>query len=64
MKWRIVFRQEQRNCCPPGQYWIVRQEVVEADSAELAQAELIRSWRYNHGITIKTVERIEDEQGE
>ena len=30
ISWSVTFRQEQRNCCPPGKYWIVRKEVVEA----------------------------------
>jgi hypothetical protein len=64
MKWLVVFRQEQRNCCPPGKYWIERQESIEASSADQAREDLMKAWRYNHAITIKTVERIDNEQGE
>ncbi len=63
MKWSVAFRQEQRNCCPPREFWIVRKEVVEAPSAESAEAEVKRRWRYNHSIEIQSVTRIEDEQG-
>ncbi len=63
MKWSVSFRQEQRNCCPPRTFWIVRKEVVEASSADLAEAEVKRRWRYNHSIDIQQTVRIEDEQG-
>lgn len=62
MKWRVTFRQEQHNCCPPGKYWIVRHEVIEAPSAEQAEKEVKQGWRYNHRIVIKDVIRIDDEQ--
>ena len=61
ISWSVTFRQEQRNCCPPGKYWIVRKEVVEASSAEAAEAEVRKRWRYNHSIDIKDIIRIEDE---
>ena len=59
IKWSVTFRQEQRNCCPPGWYWIVRNEVVEAPSAEEAGVEVQRRWRYNHSIDIKDITRVE-----
>ncbi len=62
MKWLVTFRQEQRNCCPPGKYWIARKEVVEASSAEQAKQQVENGWRYNHCIVIKDVTRIDDEQ--
>lgn len=61
MKWSVTFRQEQRNCCPPGKYWIVRKELIEAPSAEEAGAEVQKRWRYNHSIEIKDITRVEDE---
>ena len=63
MQWQVTFRQQQKNCCPPGKYWIVRNEVVEAESAESAEQQVVNSWRYNHSIEIKNVLRIDDEQG-
>ena len=62
MKWSVTFRQEQYNCRPPGQYWIVRNELVEAPSAEQAEVEVKKAWRYNHRIEIKEVIRIDNEQ--
>jgi hypothetical protein len=41
----------------------VRREVVEADSAEAAGAEVKKRWRYNHSIDIKDITRIDNEQG-
>jgi hypothetical protein len=63
ISWTVSFRQEQRNCCPPRKYWIVRKEVVEAPSADLAEAEVKRRWRYNHSIEIQSITRTNDEQG-
>ena len=62
MKYQVRFRQQQQNCCPPKKYWLVRTEVVEADSPEQAQQQVEHAWRYNHAIEIKTVEEINDEQ--
>ncbi len=62
MKWRVTFAQEQRNCCPPGKYWIVRTQTVEADSQDQAVQEIENAWRYNHKIMIKRVEEYKDEK--
>lgn len=62
MKWQVRFRQKQPVCCPPSDYWIVRTEVVTADSSEQAAQQVLRAWRYNHTIEIKTVEEINDDQ--
>ena len=58
MRWKITFRQEQKNCCPPGKYWLVRHQEIEADSEEQAVEKLKHEWRYNHKIEIKQVTRI------
>jgi hypothetical protein len=60
MKWTVTFSQEQRNCCPPSKYQIVRTTVVDADTAEQAQQEVLKSWQYNRKITIKSVEEYKD----
>ena len=61
MKWRVRFRQKQKVCCPPKDYWLVRSEIVEADGEQQAREKLQHSWRYNHEIEIKTVEEIKDD---
>lgn len=58
MHWLITFRQAQKNCCPPGKYWIVRQAEIQADNEEQAVETLKHQWRYNHQIEIKKIERI------
>lgn len=60
MKWQVTFRQAQKNCCPPKEYWIVRTEIVETNSAEQAEQQIIHAWRYNHKIEIKSVKEIKD----
>lgn len=60
MKWLVKFSQEQRNCCPPSSYQIVRTTVVDADTAEQAQQEVLKNWQYNRKITIKSVEEYKD----
>lgn len=60
MKWSVTFSQEQRNCCPPSVYQIVRTTVVDADTAEQAQQEVLKNWQYNRKITIKSVEEYKD----
>lgn len=62
MKWRVRFRQEQQNCCPPGKYWLVRTSEVEADSEEEAKKQVMHGWRYNHKIEIKSVERVSNDK--
>ena len=61
MKWLVRFNQEQHNCCPPGAYQIARNVVVEADTAEQAQQQVLTEWRYNHRIKIKSVEEYKDD---
>jgi len=61
MKWLVRFNQEQRNCCPPSAYQIARNVVVEADTAEQAQQQVLTEWRYNHKIKIKNVEEYKDD---
>ena len=61
MKWLVRFNQEQRNCCPPGAYQRARQVVVEADTAEQAQQQVLTEWRYNHKIKIKDVVELKED---
>ena len=61
MKWLVRFHQQQHNCCPPGKYWIARTAVVDSDSAEQAQQEVLTAWRYNHKIEIKDVVELKDD---
>jgi hypothetical protein len=56
MKWLITFRQAQKNCCPPGKYWVVRKAEIEADTQEQAVEKLKHEWRYNHEIEIKRID--------
>jgi len=62
MLYQVRFRQRQRNCCPPGEYWVVRTETVEADTADSAEQQVKRGWRFNHEIEIKSVKEIKDDQ--
>ncbi len=62
MLYQVRFRQRQLNCCPPKEYWVVRSETVEAESAEAAGLAVQHAWRYNHAIEIKTIKEINDEQ--
>ena len=58
MKWRVTFRQKQTHCCPPGEYWLVRDSDVEADSSEEAEQKVKNIWRHSRPIEIKTVREI------
>jgi len=55
MKWRVTFRQRRTNCCPPGEYWVVRHSVIEAESRDHAQQMIREIWRNAGDIEIKEI---------
>ena len=34
MKWTVQFREKKRSCCPPGEYWAVKDTIVVADTEQ------------------------------
>jgi 1,2-phenylacetyl-CoA epoxidase PaaB subunit len=62
MKWRVTFRQKQTQCCPPGEYWLVRDSDVEAMTSAEAEQKVRDLWRHSRPIEIKSVREIK--QGE
>lgn len=62
MRYLVRFRQLQKTCCPPAEYWLARTEIVEADSKQQAEQMVLQGWRFNRTIEIKTIEEINDEQ--
>lgn len=64
MRWLIKFRQQQKHCCPPSDYWIVRTREVEAEDLEQAIAQLKKHWRVQWEFEIKEIKEITDEQNQ
>ena len=34
MKYQVKFREKKRSCCPPGEYWAVKDTIVVADTEQ------------------------------
>ena len=40
MKWAVRFREKKRSCCPPGEYWAVKDTIIVADTESEVEQKL------------------------
>jgi hypothetical protein len=61
MKWKVILRHRQYQCCPPGSsYWRLHEITVEADNKQLAEDKVLAQWAWDGQVEIKTIEQLSD----
>lgn len=59
-KFLVTFRHEQISCCPPGRYFRVMQQTIQANNQDHAQELIIAGYTLDGRVEIKKVEELQE----